>query len=66
MTTLLTDTEAADILRLTPRQVLRLAGRGELPSVALPNGETRFDPDDIRRWVETRKRPTQAAQEGDR
>jgi excisionase family DNA binding protein len=56
-TTLLTDSEAAEILRLTPRQVARLARRGELPSVQLPGNEVRFDPDDIRRWVETRKRP---------
>jgi excisionase family DNA binding protein len=56
-TTLLTDVEAAELLRLTPRQVSRLARRGELPSVNLPGGGIRFDPDDIRQWVETRKRP---------
>lgn len=56
-TTLLTDSEAADMLRLTSRQVARLAKRGELPSVQLPGNEVRYDPDDIRRWVESRKRP---------
>jgi len=45
------------MLRLTPRQVARLAKRGELPSVQLPGNEVRFDPDDIRRWVESCKRP---------
>ena len=54
---LLTDSEAAEILRLTPRQVARLAKLGELPSVQLPGDETRFDPDDLRQWVEAHKRP---------
>jgi excisionase family DNA binding protein len=56
-TTLLTDAEAGEILRLTPRQVAYLARRGELPSVTLPGNQLRFDPDDIRRWVDARKRP---------
>jgi excisionase family DNA binding protein len=61
-TTLLTKTEAAELLRLTPRQVGKLARRGVLPSVRLPGNEVRFDPDDIRQWVETLKQP--AAAEG--
>ena len=61
MTTLLTESEAADVLRLTARQVLRLASRGELPSVRLPNKAVRFDPDDLREFVEAHKRPAQEA-----
>jgi excisionase family DNA binding protein len=57
MTRLITDSEAAELLALTPRQVARLAKRGELPSVKLPGEETRYDPDDIRQWVESHKRP---------
>jgi excisionase family DNA binding protein len=57
MGTLITDSEAAEILRLTPRQVAKLAKKGILPSVKLPGDEIRFDPDDIRRWVETLKQP---------
>lgn len=45
------------MLRLTPRQVARLAKCGALPSIQLPGNEVRFDPDDIKRWVEARKRP---------
>ena len=56
-TKLLDAFDAADLLRLTPRQVAKLARRGELPSVNLPGDEVRFDPDDIQRWVESRKRP---------
>jgi len=52
---LMTDAEAGDILGLTPRQVLRMASRRELPSVRLPNREIRFDPDDIARWITSRK-----------
>jgi len=60
METLLTQDEAADILKLSARQVLRLAGKGQLPSIRLPNGEVRFDPGDLRRWVETCKQPATA------
>ena len=56
MGTLLTDSEAADILRMTPRQVARLAKRGELPSINLPGGEIRFDLDDLWAWDEFHKR----------
>jgi excisionase family DNA binding protein len=56
-TKLVTESEAADFLSLTPRQVLRLASRGELPHVAFPNKEVRFDPDDLARFVESYKRP---------
>jgi excisionase family DNA binding protein len=58
MTQLLTNDEAADYLKLTPRQVLRLANRGELPSVAFPNREIRFDAADLAQFVEAHKRPT--------
>ena len=44
MVQLITESEAAELLRLTPRQVLRFAKRGELPSVILPGNEVRFDP----------------------
>ena len=57
MTCLLNESQVADILGLTPRQVLRLAKSGEIPVVHLPGGEIRFDLDDISRWVESRKRP---------
>ncbi len=57
MSNLLTESEAAEFLRLTPRQVLRFAKRGELPSVILPGNEVRFDPAELSRWVESRKRP---------
>jgi excisionase family DNA binding protein len=60
---LITDSEAAEILRLTPRQVARLAKKGILPSVKLPGDEVRFDPDDLRRWVESLKQPATAGGE---
>jgi excisionase family DNA binding protein len=56
-TTLLTKDETAEILRLTARQVAKLARRGELPSVNLPGNEVRFDPADLAWFVESRKRP---------
>jgi excisionase family DNA binding protein len=56
MTKLLTQVEAADFLSLTPRQVLRLANRGELPRIIFPNREVRFDQADLSRFVESYKR----------
>jgi excisionase family DNA binding protein len=64
MTKLLTQSEAADFLQLTPRQILRLANRGELPRVVFPNREVRFDQADLSRFVESHKRPV--AERGDR
>ncbi|MBN2579534.1 MAG: helix-turn-helix domain-containing protein, partial [Pirellulales bacterium] len=50
MGNLITDSEAAEILCLTPRQVAKYAKKGILPSVKLPGDEIRFDPDDLRQW----------------
>ncbi len=61
MTRLITDSEAAEILALTPRHVAKLAKRGELPSVKLPGGEIRFDLDDLERWVDSHKQNGQEA-----
>ena len=61
MLQLLTQLEASELLRLTPRQVLRLAKRGDLPAVYLPGDEIRFDPADIAVWVEAHKRPGKEA-----
>lgn len=58
-TPLLTDSEVAELLRISPRQVLRLARDGALSSIQLSRKETRFDPADVGRFVEFRKRPTE-------
>ena len=56
-TPLLDETDVARLLGLTPRQVQKLAKRGDLPVVRLPGDELRFDPDDLRAWVAGRKQP---------
>jgi len=61
MTTLLSESEAGAILRLTPRQILKLAKAGQLPAIRLPGNELRFDADDLRTWIETRKQPATGA-----
>jgi hypothetical protein len=53
---LLTDREVADLLALTPRQVLRLASRGEIPSILFPNNERRYDRGDVKRFIEASER----------
>jgi excisionase family DNA binding protein len=55
MSTLLIDSQIAEILMLTSRQVLKLAKRGEIPAVFLPNGEIRFDYHDVAEWIKTCK-----------
>ena len=57
MTKLLTQSEAADFLGLTPRQVLRLAGRGELPRVVFPNREVRFLERDLADFIDQQRVP---------
>ena len=52
---LLTPMEAADILRLPTRQVVKLAKAGTIPRVLLPGEEIRFDETDLRTWIEARK-----------
>ncbi len=60
MTALLTETETADLLKLTTRQVLRFAKRGLLRAVRLPNAEVRFDPADVAGFIESCKAPTES------
>ena len=43
--------EAAELLSITPRKLLRIARAGRLPSIDLGDGELRFDPDRLREWV---------------
>jgi hypothetical protein len=54
---LLTDTDAADILQMPAARLARFAKANKVPYVRLPDGEIRFDPDDLREWVETLKQP---------
>lgn len=52
---LLTEDEAAEILRLTSSRVLRLARRGEIPAVRLPGNEYRFVESDLWEWVRSHR-----------
>lgn len=49
--------EAGRLLDMSPARVTRLAKRGDLPHVALPDGEIRFLPQDLRDWAEAHRRP---------
>jgi predicted site-specific integrase-resolvase len=53
--------EVSEMLRLPVRRLSRMARQGEIPAVILPDGEIRFDPDELRRWVQSCKRPSQPA-----
>jgi excisionase family DNA binding protein len=57
---LLTDSEAATLLRILRTRLLRLARRGEVPHVLLPDGEIRFRRADLVAWVANYCRPAEA------
>jgi len=48
---LLTDVEAARKVRMTTSRLIRLARAGDVPCVRLPDGELRFDPQDLAGWI---------------
>jgi hypothetical protein len=64
-THLLDDHEAGDILRMLPSRVSRLARRGIIPHVALPDGELRYLATDLMEWAAQHRRASDA-QEADR
>jgi hypothetical protein len=48
---LLTPHDVGLWLTLPTNEVLRLARRGQIPSITLPNGEVMFEPARLARWV---------------
>jgi hypothetical protein len=58
-TQLLSVNEAAARLRMLPARLSRLARRGHIPYVALPDGEVRFSPRDLESLVELCRRAAQ-------
>jgi excisionase family DNA binding protein len=58
---LLTVSQVAVILGLTAGTVRQYAKLGKLPTVPLNCRAVRFDPTEIRAWIESRKRPARLA-----
>ena len=58
--TLLTDGEAAGILRMPTARVNRLVKSGDLPYVALPDGELRFLEADLWDWIRGHRKGREA------
>jgi hypothetical protein len=52
---LLTDGEAARLLRMIRMRLNRLAKAGKIPCVMLPDGDMRYDEADLWRWIDSRK-----------
>jgi excisionase family DNA binding protein len=57
---LLTDGEAAKLLRILRTRLVRLARAGKVPCVILPDGEIRFSRADLIEWVAAYRHPAQA------
>ena len=55
--------EAGRLLDMIPARVTRLAKRGLLPVVVLPDGEFRYCADDLRAWVEEFRQPAATVSE---
>jgi Helix-turn-helix domain len=45
--------DAAAMLSMTPRRLLRLVREGRVPVVNAGDGEPRFSPDELREWVKS-------------
>ena len=48
--------EAGRLLEMLPARVTRLAKRGLLPCVILPDGEVRYNTADLRTWLENHRK----------
>ena len=59
-TDLLDRFDASRTLSLTVRQVSRLVREEQIPHIVFPNGEVRFDEDDLRAWTLSHKREGRA------
>jgi excisionase family DNA binding protein len=53
---LLTTREVADMLAVSPETVLRWYRTGKLPGFPIATNALRFDPDEIREWLEGTRR----------
>jgi len=53
--------EAGRLLNLLPARVTRLAKRGVIPCVKLPDDEIRYLADDLREWVREHRQPAEEA-----
>lgn len=56
-THLLTEAEAGELLRMLPARVARLAKRGIIPHIALPDGEMRYCASDLLAWASQYRQP---------
>jgi excisionase family DNA binding protein len=59
---LLTDSEAAELLRILRTRLVKLARRGIVPHVLLPDGEIRFSRSDLVEWVDRYRQTMQLPQ----
>lgn len=54
---LLSDIGAGRLLNMSSKRVRKLARAGLIPKIVLPNGEFRFDANDLQEWIATLKVP---------
>jgi hypothetical protein len=57
---LIDNIDAGKLLSMPSTRVARLAKRGDLPCVVLPDGELRYSVDDLKTWIDHFRQPAQA------
>ena len=62
----LTDGEAAQLIRMPPARLLRLAREGRVPCVVLPDQEIRFVESDLWDWIQAHRQELQYDREPQR
>jgi hypothetical protein len=53
-------------LNMPTARVIRLARKGEIPCLALPDGELLFDPTELVAWIARLRKPVTPEAEADR
>jgi excisionase family DNA binding protein len=59
--TILSESGAASYLRIGERELRRLVAGRQIPFIELPDGQVRFDSDDLAEWCRGRRRAPFAA-----
>ena len=64
MSSLLTEHTAARRLSVTINRLRALVRESQIPYIELPDGEIRFDAQDLQEWIESRRRGENLAKIG--
>jgi excisionase family DNA binding protein len=55
--------EVAELFRVTPQHIYKMAASGRIPSFRI-SGSVRFDPDELAAWLKEKQAPAEASRKG--